>query len=242
MNRFNASLIHLFGSAVVLILIFALVRFVWYPEPFFSSASGINLMTILVPIDLVIGPLITLIIFNPKKTSLKFDMACVLVCQIAFLGYGLWTIYAARPVYVAFDEDWFRLVTANEVDAKDQVKAKYPTFRSLPLFGPQIIGTIMPADPEKRAQLVVTSVNGIGVQNLPEYYVPYNDVMPIVKSVAKSVNDIKYLTDDERRRASSFELKMTEQGRQVRFIPMRTKTKLLFVAVEPLSGAVIEIL
>lgn len=242
MNRFNASLIHLFGSAAVLFLIFVLVRFVWYPEPFFSSASGINLMKILVPIDLVIGPLITLIIFNPKKASLKFDMAFVLACQIVFLCYGFWTIYSARPVYVAFDEDWFRLVAANEIDPKDQAKAKYSAFRSLPLLGPQIIGTMMPVDPEKRAQLVVASVSGMGVQNLPEYYVPYNNVMPIAKSVAKSAKDLKFLTDDERQRALSFELKMTEQGRQVLFIPMHTKAKLLFVAVDPLNGKVIEIL
>ena len=240
MNRFNASLVHLLGSAVVLFLVFALVRFIWYPEPFFSSASGINLMLILVPIDLVVGPLVTLIIFNPKKASLKFDLACVLACQIAFLFYGLWSIYLARPVYVAFDEDWFRLVSANEIEAKEQAKAKYPAFRSLPVLGPQVIGTIMPADREKRAQIVVASISGMGVQNLPEYYVPYNDVMPIVKSVAKTAKDMKFLSGEERARVSSYELKMTQQGRQVRFVPLRAKTTLMFVAVDPKNGAVIE--
>lgn len=241
MIRLKASLVHLLGSAVVLSLIFALVRFVWYPEPFFSSASGINLMLILVPIDLLIGPLITLIIFNPHKASLKFDMACVLACQIAFLCYGLWSIYSARPVYVAFDEDWFRLVSANEIEPKDQVKAKHQAFRALPLLGPQIIGTIMPTDPEMRARLVLASASGMGVQNLPEYYVPYSDVMPLVKSAAKSAKDLKFFTEEERQRVSSYELKITGQGKQVRFVPLRAKTKLLFVAVDPSSGAVIEI-
>lgn len=241
MNRFKASLVHLAGSAVVLLLIFALVRFIWYPEPFFSSASGINLMLILVPIDLVVGPLITLIIFNPKKASIKFDMTCVLVCQIAFLCYGLWSIYSARPVYVAFDEGWFRLVAANEIEVKDQAKAKHSEFHSLPLLGPQIIGTIMPSDPEKRAQLVVASASGMGVQNLPEYYVPYKDVMLLVKSAAKSANEMTFLDEGERARVSSYESKMTAHGRQVRFVPLRTRTELLFVSVDPSSGAAIEI-
>lgn len=241
MTRFKAAIIHLFGSAAVLALIFALVRFVWYPEPFFSSASGINLMRILVPIDLILGPLITLIIFNPKKASLKFDLTCVLVCQIAFLCYGLWAIYLARPVYVAYDEGWFRLVLANEVEPQDRGKAKLDEFKSLPLLGPRVIGTIMPTDPAKRAELVLASASGGGVQYLPEYYVPYHDVATMVRAAAQAAQEVKHLTPEERERVFSYERKMDATGRHVRFVPLRTRTALLFVAVDPSSGAVIEV-
>jgi len=66
-RRFTASLVHLMISLVLVASILALVIFVWYPSPYFGVMGVKTVMLILALVDVTIGPLITLIIFNPKK-------------------------------------------------------------------------------------------------------------------------------------------------------------------------------
>jgi hypothetical protein len=100
MNRYKAALLHLSGSACVLLSAFLLVKCVWYPGKLFSVAAGGELMRLLAGVDLILGPLVMLIIFDVRKKLIKLDIAIILICQLAFLAYGLWSIYVARPVYI----------------------------------------------------------------------------------------------------------------------------------------------
>jgi hypothetical protein len=38
--------------------------------------------------DLALGPLLTLIVFEPGKPSLKFDLSCIVLLQLGALLYG----------------------------------------------------------------------------------------------------------------------------------------------------------
>jgi len=51
------------------------------------------LFLIVVTVDVILGPLITLAVFNGVKpwTELRRDLAMVGVLQLAALGYGLWS-------------------------------------------------------------------------------------------------------------------------------------------------------
>ena len=56
---------------------------VWYPQPYFAAMGGATLILLLIGVDVVIGPLITLIVFDPKKKSLRFDLAVIARCKSA---------------------------------------------------------------------------------------------------------------------------------------------------------------
>ncbi|WP_420475986.1 TfpX/TfpZ family type IV pilin accessory protein [Noviherbaspirillum sp. ST9] len=245
MNRFKASLLHLFGSVCVVLLVFLLVRLVWYPGRFFEAASGTELMLILTLVDVVLGPLVTLIIFSPAKPSLKFDLTVVVVVQVGFLMYGLWSIYSARPVYIPFDEDRFYLVTANEIDPEDMKKAKNPAFQSFPHFGPTIVGTALPDAPDMREKIKVGGMVGMGIQVLPQYYVPYGQAAASVKAAAVRARELKgeiITSDEDIARLSDYEAKKREGGRAVRFVRLVSKKVMLYVAIDEMTGAVVEIL
>ena len=51
-------------------------------------------------IDLILGPLLTFLIFNPLKSLREkiFDLSCVALVQLLALVYGFYTIYQQRPV------------------------------------------------------------------------------------------------------------------------------------------------
>jgi hypothetical protein len=246
MNRFTASLVHLLASACVVTVVFGLVRMIWYPGRLFEAASGFNLMIILILVDLTLGPLITLIIYSPGKPSLRSDILTVVVLQIGFLLYGVWSIYAARPVYIPFDEDRFYLITANEIDPEDRKKATDPAFQSLPNLGPEIVGTVLPDDQEMREKIKFAGMVGMGIQLLPQYYVPYKQAAASIKAAAVPPEDLakgRITTPPEDvARLSDYAAKKREDGKNVRFVRLVTRKVMLYVAIDEANGAVVEIL
>ncbi|RZI41465.1 hypothetical protein EGT07_17935 [Herbaspirillum sp. HC18] len=245
MNRYKASVLHLLCSGIVLSLIFGLVRWIWYPGQLFEAASGTDLVVIMISVDVVLGPLITLIIFNPKKTSLKFDMACVIFVQVSFMLYGAWAIFSARPVYMAFVANNFYMVTANEIDPEDQKNAQDPMFQSLPLFGPRFVGTRIPTDQKVVRDIMAASRQGMGLQNLPQYFLPFELVAPSARTVGKTVRELSVKATapkEELDKLIAYESEKRAAGKQVLFIPLLNKKKVLTVAIDGTTGAVLDIL
>lgn len=242
MTRYKASSLHFLGSAAILFIVFLAVRLVWYPGQLFFAASGLDLVKLIVSVDLVLGPLIMLIIFNPKKASLKFDIVCVLVCQVAFMMYGVWSIFLARPVYIAFVEDRFQLATANEIDTEDLKKATNPIFQALPLFGPMTIATKLPNDQKVQQEVLIGGLTGMGLRNLPQYFIPYADAMQTAKAAGKSVKNLKSVDDETRQQLLAFEQQQQSLGNNVLFLYLRTKQKTLFVVIDGATGAALRII
>ena len=67
--RFAAKVagVHLGINVVVAILVAAVVLLLWYPYPYRDLSGGRELFTMLVSIDVILGPLLTLAVFNLKK-------------------------------------------------------------------------------------------------------------------------------------------------------------------------------
>ena len=95
-NRFQAFLVHITISVLIAIIIIYICLFHWYPNPLFKAGAKQGL-AILLSIDLVLGPLLTLIIFNPLKKYLKWDLAIIALMQISCLSVGLYFVYNEKP-------------------------------------------------------------------------------------------------------------------------------------------------
>lgn len=134
------SSIHLIISLTIAVLMAALVFLVWYKYPYTHILGGLELFFLVCSVDVVCGPLMTLILANPKKNKrdTTLDFSVIAAIQIAALLYGMHTVYAARPVYYAFDSDRFTTVTAAELSelATSEDMAKAPQeLQSLPKLG-----------------------------------------------------------------------------------------------------------
>ena len=84
-ERLQASGVHLALSLLVASTAFALVYFVWFPNDYWEMAGGRELFWLVVSVDIVLGPLVTLAIFNPGKgwRRLKWDLVVVATLQLA---------------------------------------------------------------------------------------------------------------------------------------------------------------
>ena len=120
-NRYTAAAVHFSASlAIFSIFIFVLLKY-WFPEPFFSTNGGWQGLQIVAAIDLILGPLLTLIIFNlrkPKK-ELIFDFSLIAIIQLSALYWGITTIHSQRPLAITFWEDKFYSISAEHFPAYD---------------------------------------------------------------------------------------------------------------------------
>lgn len=174
LSRWQAAGIHLAISAVVAAAALLVLLRIWYPPPFFSAEGGSDLLYLLVAVDVVLGPLITVIIFKAGKPGLRLDLTIIGTLQAAALAYGLHVMFVARPVYVVLALDQFETVRANDLEAADIAQARDPAYQSLPLSGPQYVSVELPKDMAQLREIIgEAQISGKVVTHLPRYYVPY---------------------------------------------------------------------
>ena len=174
-NRYLASAIHLCISLFVFSLfVFVLLHF-WYPAPYFSASGGWQGLRIVAFIDIVLGPLLTLVIFNqtkPKK-ELIFDLSLVAIMQITALCWGIYTVHQQRPVAVAFLDNSFYTVPAQELVDQDIDLQQLKKFGSrLPVY----VYIDKPDTPEALKQFKQATIDkNIPPIHNPDYYAPIDE-------------------------------------------------------------------
>lgn len=117
-DRLRAAGLHLALSVAAVSLLAALMLWLWYPPAYFKADGGWRVLRIIVLVDVVIGPLLTLIVFNRAKPELRRDLAVIALIQLAAFIYGAATMYLYRPAFVtvagnaAFTVNWRDLAAA----------------------------------------------------------------------------------------------------------------------------------
>lgn len=111
-SKTRALLVHIGIGAIFLVPLLLLIRFRWFPPPFFYTDGGWQGLRILLACDLVLGPALTFLIFNPAKSRLALgvDFAFIGVVQLAALVYGGLSIEQSRVRAVAYTDGAFYAV------------------------------------------------------------------------------------------------------------------------------------
>lgn len=173
-GRWRAGAIHLGISGVVGILVGASIFLLLYPDEFLGATGGKKLFALVVGVDVVVGPLLTLLVFNPRKTSLKFDLSVIVLLQLCALAYGAYVTIQARPAYLVYCIDRFELVTAAELEFLESPREAPLEYRTAPWFGPKLVAAALPDDHAERQRLLFISVAGPDLQHFPKYYRAYD--------------------------------------------------------------------
>ena len=136
----KAALIHLLGGMAVAALAAGLIFGLWFPYPYNVILGGNTLFLLLCGVDVVCGPILTLVLYSPTKPRAKWllDIGLILLVQFSALVYGLHSIALTRPVWLAFEGDRLRIVKAVEVHGQYLPQAQ-PGLTALPLTGPRLI-------------------------------------------------------------------------------------------------------
>lgn len=172
---FKASTIHLGASLFVAAVSAVFVFGLWYPYPYGELAGGRELFLLIVSVDVVCGPLLTLVLFNPTKRhkELVRDLSLVFFIQLGALIYGVYTVWIARPLFLVQEIDRFKVVQSTSLDANSLGALSNELKPSL-LVGPRVVAIREPMDVAERQKVLFESVNGgRDYAERPEFYLPY---------------------------------------------------------------------
>ncbi|MFT5221572.1 MAG: hypothetical protein ACI9LO_002516 [Planctomycetota bacterium] len=103
--------------AVFAALIFTILFF-WFPEPYFTASGGIQGFKLVALVDLVLGPLLTFVVFNSAKprSELVRDLGIIVLLQVSALVWGIYAVAGQRPIAVVFWENSFYTVPYEELN------------------------------------------------------------------------------------------------------------------------------
>lgn len=173
-RRAFAAGVHLLISLAVAALTALLVLWLWYPSPYDVLAGGRGLFWLVVSVDVVMGPLLTFVVFNERKPrkELVRDLALIGLMQLGALIYGLHTVYVVRPVALVFEVDSFRVVTASDVRLEELPQAR-SEYRELPVAERWVLGTRASATSDERVRAIDLALQGYDIAQRPTYWQPY---------------------------------------------------------------------
>jgi hypothetical protein len=170
MSRYRAFTIHFALSLVVFAALAALLLLAWYPDFLFATDGGWQGIRILAAVDLVLGPLLTLVVFKSGKPGLRFDLSCIAAVQTACLAAGLYVVHDERPVALVYvDGSFFSM-------SRDDYREAGVTPPSIGLFArPGWYTVDVPADPHAQADLRLEMLHaGLPLRVLTERYRPFD--------------------------------------------------------------------
>lgn len=233
--KLRVASIHALASALVVGALGAVMIALWYPWPIFLAAGAATLLALVAACDVIVGPLLTLIVYRPAKPSLRFDLGTIVVLQAVAFLYGAVSVYEARPVFQLFVVDRFELVAAPEIDAAQLARAP-EGLRMLSRSGPRLAAARQPADPREREALLFSSAaGGADVRALPQYYVKYEDARDAVLARARPLEQLAKHNDP--RAVEAVVARYADQG-AVRFLPLSARDRDLTVIVDATTAEV----
>lgn len=228
MTRFKAFASHLGISLVIFLGLLYMIIFKWYPPPFFSTDGGWQGIRIIVGVDLVLGPLLTLIVFKPGKRGLKFDLTMIGLFQVCALSWGIWTVHHQRPIAAVYVDNYFAPVTFYEI------KGQGMTLDKLGQFGHQPPYWVYSDLPKKFAALQKVTLDALRMGRplftFTKYYKPVDSkAMQTMRS--KSLDMNKWVKNKPAATKIYRAFRKEHQDSNLIFIPWHARDKYIIIAM-----------
>jgi len=227
-DKVKAFLIHLAISILIATMSLVLVYLVWNPAPLYKATGITKIFLLMLGIDLVLGPLLTFIVYKKGKKTLKFDLFVIGLLQLIALVYGLYHVYEGRPVWIAYNVDRFDLVRVNEIDTRKIAQAK-PEFQILSNTGPKYVAAVIPKDDkEVRQQILFDEIGyGIAPSQRPELYQPLDTVAALLVTKSKPIEELYNYNDK-----SDVDNILSKYPTATRYLPLKASAINMVVLID----------
>lgn len=234
------SLIHFFVSLAVVSISAVLVFSLWYPSPWRQVLGVAGIFGVVVVVDVVCGPILTLLLANPQKAPRErgVDFVLVGVIQLLALFYGLWSVYSARPVILAFEVDRLVIVTANEVQVA-QLGLAPQGFRSLPLTGVREVALRKARSQEEYLASLDQSLQGVSPAMRPSEWRPAEESRLEIQQKAKQLVELFEKHPANRLDIESTAKKIGVPLAELRYLPLTSSKKFDWTALISKDGTVV---
>lgn len=217
------ALIHLACGAVVAAAVAALLFFFWYPWPYDEFSGGRNLFLLVMGVDLVCGPLLTLLLYTRTKPIglLTVDLVLILFVQASALYYGLHVAYLARPVYLVAEYDRLKAIAYGDLPAQE-IQNLPPELRTGFWKKPLIVGIRPPASVEEKNKVMFDAARGgRDYGDRPEFYIPYGSASAQISlSRGRRLKDFLAAYPSLQSWANEYALRKSTSIENIKYLPV----------------------
>ena len=190
MTRWKAFAIHFSISAAILAALLVVIMVFWFPGILFSVDGGWAGLRIVIGVDLVLGPLLTLVVFKAGKPGLKFDLTAIALFQFTCMAAGMWIVYSERPLALVLAHDTVYSITAQEFVDYERDPA---VLEDIPGAYPKLIYTEMPEN-EFAADVAAMRSQSIGdplfIQTERYRAMPVVDTASVIRREAQTRDSV----------------------------------------------------
>ena len=235
-KHFQFFFSHLFISLIIALLAMVLVLCIWSPLPLAKAVGVIPIFLMMIVINVIIAPLLSLIVYKEGKKTLKADLSIIVILQILALGYGLYSIEQGRPAWLVYNVDRFELVRKNEV-ITDHIEQALPQFQDTPWFKPQYVAVKFATDVNQRNDDMFSEVfGGISIAQKPERYVNINQAKSQLQQRAKSLKELNHYND-----VQQVNYILSKHPQANAFVPLKANAVDMTVLINKDKGEVVKI-
>jgi hypothetical protein len=242
-NRLIAFSTHIIASIVISLIAFLIVFFVWYPAPLDHAFNVSSVFFLLLVVNIIVGPILTFLVYQPKKKSLVFDLSVIVLLQIAAFGYGLHAIFQGRPAFVVFNQDRFEAIRTPDIslESKKIALANGNKLAVASWTRPRWVAATRAKDSNRSNEILFSALRGgPDWPQLPELYTPLIEESPRMLEKAKSLQVLKTVYQEHGLNLpDQLEIYLTAK---VRWLPLVGKIKNMIVLIDAQSGNTIAVL
>lgn len=201
--RLKAFGLHLSGSAAALTIVLATLWLLWYRWPGWYLAGVLHVVGILLMVDLVLGPSLTLVVASPTKRPavLARDIAIIVTVQLVALIYGATTLWLGRPLYYTFSVDRLELVQGSDLKAEDVSVAQRDNPALAPFWysPPRWIWAPLPDDADEARKIVNGAIfGGTDIIQMPRAYRPWSQGLTQLRKKLQRLDDMQFFNAKEK--------------------------------------------
>jgi hypothetical protein len=244
--RIKAFGLHLLASSVALSSILGALYFGWYRWPGWYLTDVAHVVIVMVSVDIVLGPLLTLIVARSSKPRrvLARDIAVIVAVQLCALVYGTTSLWSGRPLYYAYSETLLQLVQAYDIDAKEsalglkQNPGLAPHWYSLPRW----VWAPLPQNREESVKIIQSSLfGGDDVISMPRYFKPWDQGLSVLRTKLKKVDEIARLSPNDKKKLKEHMAAAGLAVDQPNGMPLTGRGRVLLAVFDPVSVKIVAI-
>lgn len=242
-ERLLASAVHLAACVLTAGCVVAVVFLGWYAAPLDTICDVGEILFLVIAVDVVLGPIMTLVVFDRRKKSLRFDLACIATLQIAALSYGVFVVEAGRPHYLVFVKDRFEVVSRIDLQETDRAAAAANRIAATNWFGPRIVAAEGPTSETARKDLLLESVlGGRDLQHFPKQYRDYATQAGVAASRGQPIAALRSLNPGKEQILSAAVQDSGLPEERLRFLPIKGPKGDATMLIEASTGTVVAML
>lgn len=225
-DKLVASLTHLLASVVVAATAALLVIKIWYPFPHWQASGGAALLQLLIAVDVVAGPVLTLVVFNRLKprNELHRDLAVIGVLQFSALMYGLFSVHQSRPLFMIHEVDRFVVVYASDLSAEARAES-IKRFQSTSDGQLPLIGLRATKAGAERMDAILQALEGKDRSMRPEFWQTLSaENLEVIRARSKTMDDWIAASESFRAASSAWVATNRKEPEDLLIFPMQSRT------------------